>query len=234
MANFSASLRDPLTGLVDITVTGTTLSIDDNSNYFINTEWGHAQADFTLYRRLDVLNPDGTTITYLSTTGAIVAAAGQALPITNTHTYLFGDSVYRVTLATVPTWQAGGGANQWDVNDCVYYSGLLYKCIVVATTELPTDTAHWTAIAYTSLTSKYLTSEYVTCDCETHECNADAVVAAVDAIACGSCGCLCDSTEVYKAIKTGLILDSIQPLTNISAWAKIQENINLAKQLCCC
>lgn len=240
MANFAASLRDPTTNALDITANGAILSITDHSNYSTNTQWNHLKADFSYYKRYDITMPDGTVTVGSTFTGGdftLVVPAWCTLPIFTTAPYTTGDGVYKVVLSTCPTWKASPApfSSTWTTGDCVFYpsTGLFYVCIDSSTTvELPTDTAHWTPILYTALSAKYLVTEYIAVVCDLNNCFADKVVAAVEASLCAGCSCLCDNQSYKDAEKLIMILDSVTPLTNISAWNKITEAINLGKTIC--
>jgi hypothetical protein len=240
MANFAASLRNPTTNALDIIANGSILTITDHSNYATNTQWNHLQADFSYYKRYDITLPDGTVVVGSTFSGGdftIVPPSVCALPIITPVPYTTGDGVYKVVLSTCPTWKPVPPpfSNNWDIGDCVFYppTALFYVCIDgITTVELPTNTANWTPIPYTSLSNKYLVTEYVAVVCDLNNCFASKVVTAVEDALCSGCNCLCENQSFKDAEKLIMILDSVAPLTNISAWNKIAEVINLGKTIC--
>ena len=131
---------------------GEELTIVDNSNYSTNTETGHTENRFFDYRKLYIYKFGETAKTTVTTTPHWNTGTGAA----NTDTFstpISTDDVYELELVTVPTWNA---ATAYAINDCVYYSTVLYKATGATTPGvLPTLLTQWAVVAEADLPAEY-------------------------------------------------------------------------------
>lgn len=236
MANFQASLIDPITSAYSLTASGGTMSIIDNSNYTTNTETGHALINFADFKKILIEAPDGTTYLESSLGDGDLTIT---LPGTN-YTYDYsaiGDGVYKVTLYTVPTWNSGITYNTTTA-PYVYYGGSLYRCIQTGTNKNPvTETAFWTVLtSIDSLSTKYRTFGYIAIHCEIDQCWADAVVQANCTEAKTECDdtSLCEDDSWRKAMRLDMIRMAIDELADQGLWTQAQNTINDGLTICCC
>ena len=113
MANFQISITDPTTLQVAITDSNDILTIVDHSNYDDSSaEAGHEQADFSDFRKIKIVQPNGAEYLLSSeypTDGDITLAvpAGQTLPLSTSYSYTTGDGTYWIYLYSVPTYNSG-------------------------------------------------------------------------------------------------------------------------------
>ena len=237
MANFQVSILNNL-NQPDISVSGGIITVKDDSNYATNSEAGHVQSDFTDFRKIKFINPDGTSY-LLSTLGdgqqTTIPAAGAALPIIDNYTYSGGDGVYSLTLYTIPTYN--NTANYSIITTpYVYSGGSVYRAIQNSTGKDPaTEPTYWTIVPnIDTLPTKYRVYQQFAVTCDLQICYANKTKAAN----CSSGTCnwnnLPQSKNFLDATKLSLILDSIQPLVNAGAWSLVTDAINAGRNICCC
>ncbi len=144
--------------------TGTILSMRDHSNYLTNTDVGHAETDFSGYRRLYLTPLNGTPID-LNEISAILPhyTAPAANSDVITYSSIGSDDVYELTLITVPAWN---NAITYITDMCVYYQGYIYKANITTTPGIaPPAGVEWAAIStpfnlITGEVSTYLSTAY--------------------------------------------------------------------------
>jgi hypothetical protein len=205
MADFSASLLDT-NNLPAVDYSGTQLIISDYSNYITNTEAGHTQNNFSDYRVIDILQPDGTTYSLSSIAGAdqlILAPAGEALPLTDNAAYTKTDGYYRVTLYTVPTWNSTG--DQPDIS--------------------PT---YWQVVTKTGLSLKYVYVVHFVQTPAIDQAFQDAVLCAIPDVSC-NCNTGCNGVEseaMDKAMKLLMIQEGVCVLLDNQQYNQIVNLVN--------
>jgi hypothetical protein len=235
MATFQALILDAYNNL-DASANGTSIGVNDNSNYDTNTEEGHAQTDFATYRKIKITLPTGTVIVISAEAGGdqlTIVPNGATLPIADTYDYSTGDGVYKIVLYTLPDYN-NSAAYDYATRPYVYYNSKIYKNIVSSTGNLPTDTIFWTEVtSEETLTSKYKQTGYLAVTCDTEVCFQDAVIALTAKIGCGSCFTnICQLTEFDNAAKLKMVIDSIQALVDKGAYTKVANVVNLGKSIC--
>jgi hypothetical protein len=237
MANFVASILNS-GGYPDITVNSGVITVKDHSTYASNSEAGHTQNDFSQFRKIKFINPDGTSY-LLSTLGdgqaTTIVAAGASLPIIDNYSYTQGDGVYSVALYTVPTWNSYAGyyaPNQ----PYVFYNGVLYKCLVGSTGNIPGfHPLIWAPVPnIDNLPSKYRVYQQFAIDCDIQTCFANKVKLSN----CTDPGCnwskLGQDKNFIDAERLELILAGLPSLVNAGMWSLVADSINYAKNICCC
>jgi len=237
MANFLASILDS-SNVPSISASNNIVTLKDYSNYSTNVEAGHAKSDFSEFRKIKFINPDGTSY-LLSTLGdgdaLTIPASSASLPIVDTYTYSQGDGVYSVTLYTVPTWNSAVSYALITV-PYVYYQGSVYMCVANSTDIVPgTDSTKWAVVSsIDSLPTKYRVYQPFVVMCDIQLCFTKKVLACN----CSAVGCnyakLSNDKNFMDADRLSLIMEGIPYLVNQGLWSLIADNINLAKQICCC
>jgi len=235
MATFAVSILDGTT--YDVTIQSGVVTIVDHSNYDTNTESGHAQSDFSSYKKIYVTDPDGTEYVF-STLGdgdaLINPPSGEVLPISTVYTST-GDGVYTMYLEAVPTWNAAASYVFAD-GHYVYYNTKLYKALQNSTNKDPiTQTAYWEEVDAVDLPAKYRL-EYkfaIVCDLET--CYQQATYAAMCAIESVSCkNNLCCEPNFVNACKLSVLIYHVEVLAANSDWDRATTVINMGSQICSC
>jgi len=235
---FQVTLVQASTQEVAISRSENNLIISDYSDYISNAEDGHDYLHFDAYYKVIVTKQDDTTYTFssLGTDDEDILPPSDytSSPINTTYVY-DNDGVYSVKIIAVPSHQALTEPAQWDINDCCYKSGKLYKCIAAATDEEVTDTAHWTEITEDQLTSKYYTLEYVIVACSLEDCYINALLSANCGVGSTVCSdvSLCDNKYFRKAVQLFLIKQSLQTYSDLQDWDRAKEVLNTANQICC-
>lgn len=243
MADFFTSLKTPITNVISIVVNANNdgLVITDSSGYTTNTEPGAAITDFTNFRKLTVLDPNGITTTFSSL--AIPPTLSPASTGNNTINFTFQttpiDGVYGVTLFSVPTWN--GALIPYQANDdIVYFGGFFYKCIadVTSATNPSSDPLSWEMIPETDITPtnfpKYATIQRIAITIELCGCIDDTLVDAFCSVDKDICSDLCDNDNFMKALKLKLIEMAVDTLVDREDWDAVTNAINLSKVLCEC
>jgi len=236
--SFQVSLVNSGTQTINIVRNKLILEINDESNYFSNIEDGHDSAHFNAYYQIIVTDKDDNTYTFSALAGGdeLISAPSTytVSPIQTDYTYA-SDGVYAVNIIAVPSWQALTAPEQWDVDDCCYSGGILYKCILVANDEVVTNTTYWEVITVDDLSSKYSTLEYVVVACDLQTCYQQALLDAN----CGTTSMICkdstfcDNPAFLKAVQLFLILESLQTYADLQDWDKANEALNLGNSICC-
>ena len=238
MANFLATLVNPATTLVSVSVANSVMSIVDYSNYSDGTESGHTQNDFSYFRKIKINQPDGTNY-LLSSLGdgdaVCVAPKSQTLPLTDTYTYATGDGVYEIILYTLPTYN---NSATYGATHYIYYptNQKVYKAKGATTGNIPTNTTYWTEITdLNTLSSKYLYSCKVAIVCAIKTCLAQKI-SDYNCNFCNPCDerTFTSSVEKIKIDKLKMALFSIEVLAENEYWDEVTNIINFGKQICCC
>jgi len=239
MALFQASILD-INGVPAITSNGSVMTIMDYSNYAVSIQQGAIQANFIDFRKIKFINPDGTSYLFSSLgdgDALTIVAAGASLPIVDTYSFTTGSGVYTVILYTIPTWN-GFAMYTLVVQPYVYYNGVVYKGLRSSMNDQPDiSPASWEVVTDIDLVpSKYRVEQKFVELCSIQTCFANKVKAAN--CSTSSIGCnwslLPQDKNFTDAERLDLILSGIPSLLNANAWSQINDDINLAKQICCC
>ena len=237
MSNFQVSILNGL-NQPDISVSGGVITIKDDSSYVNNTEAGHAQSDFSSFRKIKFINPDGTSY-LLSTLGdgdaTTIPAAGAALPIVDVYSYSGGDGVYSLTLYTIPDFNISAAYNI-ITTPYVYSAGSVYRAIQNSTGKDPaSEPTYWSLVSnLDTLPTKYRVYQQFAITCDLQICYANKTKAANCSSGTCSWNDLPQSKNFLDATKLSLILDSIAPLVNAGTWQSVADAINLGRNICCC
>lgn len=243
MADFQATLVNPVGGLVDITIDSTcaTLTIVDHSNYDeAPPESGHDRPDFTDFRKVTVTDPNGVDFIHSSVTGDTTADAVIPAPSTGTdtitHTIIGGDGVHTVKLCAVPTYNAA--ATYEALTDFVFFSGTLYQSRVGSNTGNQPDVSptEWLAVTEADLSTKYCTTERVIVKCAHNDCIDTKVHAAICLIKKHRCNDdeMCGNPEFIAAAKLMMIDHGIIVANATQDFEEAECLINLSKDICNC
>ena len=232
MADFQASFLNS-DGEVDVYSEAGVIFINDHSNYTTNSEDGHALADFSTFRRIQVTMPDATTKVLSSVTeeGAILidpAATALSLEDQVDHSE-YGDWEYEAVLQTVPTYDA---SVTYAAGDCVYFVDALYKALKTTIGETPVDTPlSWEEIEVDEIPSKYYATIRwaVTYDTEigwmrlVSEANRDTTGKDLKLLP--------NNLKFLSSLKLNLLLDAIGNLTEVRDWVGVHLCISQAKEI---
>ncbi len=236
MASFGATLRDDLNNL-DIVADGSVMKITDHSNYDTNTEVGHAQGNFSDFRKIIITKPDNTLYVFSSLGDGdelITPASVSILPILTTYNYS-GDGVYKVCLYTVPTWVDTVSYTTIGQH-CVFYNERLWKALQNNLNVEPgTDPTVWQEISFIDLSNKYVYCGQIAVYCDIITC----YMYLVKDVVCGVKGLhcaddICKNPLFQSLAKLDVIIESIPVLVDIQDWGSISHLINFGKQICCC
>lgn len=242
MANFAATLIDPITTLTDVTVVDGVLTIHDNSNYATSTEVGHLQADFDDFYKIKIINPAGTEYLFSAITGdttadAVLAKPSVTIPTGTAYTYSGGDGQYWIILYAVPTWSSG--TSYLLINTpFVYYLGVLYECIhdTGASVTLPAaDTTNWQVLSdEDDLPVKYRIALQTVIYEQAKKIYSRTiynVTVANNRIGDNFEKLLADP-EFMVAVRLFIAINSLPVLMASARWSEVDLCINLTKDLC--
>jgi hypothetical protein len=235
MAAFQAAL-----GATTINPTGTTLTINDASNYTTNTEQTtHGLSHFDLFYGIVVTDFNNVQSVFGTaafngylTTGATILPPSTSTLQTNYTIPLSWDAVYTIDLYTVPTYNNSG---TYSVGECVWLASTssLYICIQASTGNAPNSSpGYWTAItALTGLPAKYHTTQKYVSDYNTQNCRKQKVLTAST---CTSCGTGCNNTCMCIAMTLTTKLDAIAYCVTVSDYTTINAILVSTQKDCTC
>lgn len=245
MPNFQISLRDTNND-VALSVVGSTIKIDDCSNYITSDEAGHTQGyfDFTYIKVRRLSDDEIYTIASFPPYDSSTTAPKNYSANPTSKYYTYDDSaVYEITLISIPTWDK---KTLYARGHHVIDSGKVYESLVSANLYSITDTTKWTMVADTtsatyetdldSIPSKYRTVENIAVTCSLEECFADLVykVNCVELnVDCNDVK-LCENNTWRKAMRLRMNLDSIPTLMNDMEYNQAQQLITDGKLICSC
>jgi len=217
----------------------TSLTITDKSNYTTNIDPGHAQGNFTLFRRILIEHYKGTIIN-LSSIGdgdvAILPASSGVNVFTQAVTT--GDGRYDITLRSVPTWNAG--VTQYQASDdCVYFAGngKFYQCIQTNSNSQPDiNPLDWKEILETDLPVKYNTKLFIALDCALLTCLNEKVDCAVCVMGDAFCddNLLCSNKCFLAAAKLLMLYYGIQIDVQNQDEEKVDKKFDMVADICGC
>lgn len=247
MPNFLASLTDPTTSAVDVTLDSdcNIVSVKDHSNYATSTEAGHLLANFSVFRQMKFTMPNGDT--ELFDAQAIPPTWNAPSSATATDTVAFtlpataDDGVYTIDFYVVPTHtltvQYGHTTSNpscvWDTTE-----GKLFKSIQTVPALVPiTDTSYWEEITIEDLTAKYHIKQKFALTCRSlYQCYEKLVHEANCIITTDECddNLLCSNGTFLSAVKLRMLIDGIGYASAQNEFDKVTVLTNSAKSICNC
>lgn len=249
MPAFGVSWKDPNNNFnLDISIDGNCgiFTFVDWANYTTNTDNGHALADFTLFRKVVLINPAAEETVFSTTaaaaTGDIIIPAASTGNHTFTHTLDENDDkdgVYEFQLYSVPTFDVAEsyslGDHVWNTTDSKLYKSLVNTNVGNAPESSPTE---WEEVSdFKDLPVKYCTIEKIAITCrELQACYERLVHAAVCVIHEDFCNpdFLCKNKSFLNAMTLRLLFDNIVYSVDAKQWEQVTNDINLAKKICNC
>lgn len=235
MPDFIATLYDTSGDLqVTLNSTSTGIEITDQSNYATSTESGHEQSDFAQFRRILITRPDGTTHNLSSIGDGDASTVAGVSATTDTYTFLStdNDGLWKIKLATVPSYMAG--ATYEALSDYVYYNGAFYQSQVGSNTGNTPDSSptEWTAVQETALTTKYQVEEYIAIQAlEICPCLTDKLDKWVTDSACNTC----NDSPYRKAVLDLIAYDrAVTDLMQRQDYTKAENVLNAMINICRC
>ncbi len=168
MADFQASLLDT-NSQYDITYDqpNNTLIITETSNYSTSDQAGNEDADFTLFKKLIVTDPNNAVFLFSSIGDGDESIDAGSAQLEFTYPINAGDGVYQVRLITLPTWNSGDtyvtGQYLVQLNGGDY---IVYKLLTASSlnespvdnpsvwevvTDITTIAAQWNVLGYAVL-----------------------------------------------------------------------------------
>lgn len=220
----------------EATIATTFSPVPDDTSIYEASEVGHLKSYFTDFRQILITNPDNTTA--LLQAPSIALPYNATLPITDTYAFTTGDGVYKVQLASVPTWSATVEYKNITA-PYVFYQGSLYRNLQDSLNDAPNASATiWELVGdWSDLSSKYLYTARIAVYCGILDCYISSVFVAASKMDCWGCNseAFMRDTYVQKASKLSLAVNSIQILASVSQpdWTKVSDIINFAKNICC-
>lgn len=247
MPNFQVSLTDTNND-VALSVVGSTIKIDDYSNYIASTEVGNELTRMAFkYISIGLLGSTDKYIFCVSTpyvtADEIIAAPSTFTnpllypPITNYYTFS-GDGVYEVELVAIPEYDS---RVTYALGHTVVDSGVVYESLSNSNTSPLTVAAKWSVVAsdpndLSGVSSKYRVVAYIAVDCSLHDCWKDLIYTTNCTLLSIDCNGedLCGNPTWNNAMRLGMILDIIPDLMDDNEVEKVQELINLGGSICSC
>lgn len=230
---------------VEVNSTCTGLEFTDTSNWSTNNEEGHALADFSDYRRIVLTRPDASQYIYSAIAGDDVdEVIGAAASGNQDFTYTFLDSDidgrYQIAICEYPTWGAGYNYSASRLT-VVYYDGVLYRAILDSINQqpdaAPTYWEEYEPTAAAELVSRYCYVANISVFCiglnqcqvvKTHE-----AFCMIDNDFCND-DLLCKNSVFLDAAKLMVLRSAVEDSTNKRAWAEVDRQFNLMRQICNC
>lgn len=219
-----------------------TIQINDTSLY-ADAVANHLISNFTLYRRIVITKPDGTTYV-MSTHGSydelIEPAYNSGSPI---YAYNYDVSelggVYQISLCSVPTYNSSG---TWLVGDCCCVgdssSVRFFEALQVNTNIIPLSTpgweSYWAEITEDELQEPYCATTYYVQDCALQECMDDMasnVFCSFDNICKKS---MCEDECQMRYFKLMILMSLINKAIADADYDALTEYYNGATALCGC
>lgn len=239
MANFQISITSPTTLQVDITDANDILTIVDHSNYDdASPEAGHSQTDFSDFRKMKLVLPNGNEYLLSSLYPAdgdvtLAVPSGNTLPLSTSYSYTTGDGTYWIYLYAVPTYNAA--ANYlFSTTPTVYYDGSLWRALQDSTGQTPAEGAFWTEVTdIDNLSSKYRLAQRVVLYSDQKETWARRVYNSV--ILNNGVGVTVDQLlrdpEWLDAMKMYFNISGIPVLMKVDAWTEVDIVTNFGKTM---
>jgi len=210
-------------------------TVVDHSNYDTAAESGHAQANFSDYKKITLTSLYGTYSYILASIAGgdvlINAPSAEAtLPITSTIPYDV-DDVWNVVVIAVPTWDAAV-AYVATSDHHVYYNGSIYQCIQNGTNKNPaTETAYWTEVEDDDLPIKYRLSHNFKIDYDILDAYTEQVRLANDNTKDLYRADLSGDPNFQAASKLWTMKEAMVVDANLGQWARVNDTIVKAKEL---
>jgi len=223
----------------DITVGSGIATIIDHSNYDESVpEEGHAQSDFSDYKKIYITTPANTSYLF-STLGdgdaLLTTPALATLPISTVYTTV-GDGVYTMVLEAVPTWGSGNTYSLTNEHH-VYYGAKLYKSLQNSNLNKNpvTETTYWEEVDADDLPEKYRITKYFYCVDDLTTCFQQSgydALCAIESMACAEC--ILSNENYMKTSVLNTILYHLPVLASNDDWDRVATVINLGSALCAC
>lgn len=235
---FAASLVNTTSGLDDLTLStdATLITIVDNSNYLLANHLGEQEAAFTIYRKLIVSDDNGNDYVFFSLTGGDeLIDSGDSE--NNTFSYIphAGDSLYKVRLISVPTWD---GSADYSIGDSVVQTvnsvTTVYKLILPTSigNSPSTNPSYWKVITDdTTLPVKYNTVGYLAVARTIQEAQIQAVLDAQAEFSSESFASPMGNKFWLKEAKLDMIIKSISINVSQGNWSKVSQLIAEGKEV---
>ena len=234
MPNFAATMINPSTGDVGLSISNGVLAISDWSNYFTSTETGHLTVNFSAFKKIVVTNPDDTQY-ILSTLGdgdvLINPPSSYAVsPLSETYTVI-DEGLYKVNLYVVPTYSV---AVTYGVGDSVYYSNDIYISKLASNTgnNPAISFTYWQVADFDQIPDKYSYEGLIVFLDSVEEAWADLVLEANESIDARCKGDeLCKNELIRKAMRMDNTLNGIQLNVNLGNVEMIEQLYDEAVEL---
>lgn len=223
-----------------ITVATWSTTPDATSIYEI-AEGGHLQQDFSLCKKIAIINPDDTDYLFstLSDGDAVLTAPANVaqIPITTKYRYSTGDGLYQIAMYVLPTWNTD--SLYLKLNFPMVYNaadGNLYQAITDTQAEQPDlNPSSWKQIlTFDELLPKYRVCVNFVNDYDTKKCYTAKLNTALGKINNCCVTDLCSIPSYNEAMELLLIIEAIPGFVSNSDWYKLRNIINMAKQICSC
>lgn len=246
MPSFQVSLRDS-NNLVALSIVGSTIQIDDYSNYIASTETGNTQAKFN-FKYISVRKYGATNrYEYCSVAGfdALLSPPSLYAVVPEQTSYTFSDdALYEVELIALPTYDV---AITYLNTHFVITNGFIYKSLVNNNVgNAVTNITKWkqiNAIVYAitdieraNISNKYRDVEYKEVVVSAHECTMDLIYQLNCVILNTDCNYtdLC-SNKIWLNANLMIMIFSILPQMVIDQeYNKVVELINQLSLMCNC
>jgi len=239
MANFQLSITNPVTTVIDVTDANDILTIVDHSNYDEAVpEAGHAQTDFSDFRKMKLILPNAAEYLFSSFYPAegdatLVVPSGNVLPLSTAYSYTTGDGQYWIYLYALPTYNAAA-AYLIATAPIVYYNDAMWKLLQNGTGQTPAEGAYWTEVTdVDDLTAKYRIAQRVVLYSDQKEVWARRVYNAV--VINNSLGVTVEQLfrdpEWVDAMKMYMNISAIPVLMKVDAWAMVDVITNFGKEM---
>ena len=241
MADFKASFLDS-DNEVQVYGEDNIIYATDTSNYDTNTEAGHAKSDFSLYRLLTLLLPDGRVMQKSSVAEESTELIEVVPPVSTAPTLLsqfditqYKDWEYTAKLYMVPTWRSDVTYTA-TANHCVYVSGEgggLFKALGSTLNESPLTTpAKWEKLdSEVDLPLKYRTEIRWAVTYNTEVGWIKSVLQANRDTTGKDLKYLPDNLYFLTMMKLNLLLDSVGTLVEIQDWTGVRNCITQGKEI---
>ena len=242
MPNLQVSLRN--NNIVQLSIVGSTIQIDDYTNYITSTETGHLQADMT-FKYISVRKYlDATRYEYCTVAGfdSLLSSPTLYLVSPEQTNYTFtDDALYEVEIIALPLYNVGTTYTNYHF---VHSAGSIYKSLVNSNVgNAVSDTTKWELIGTTSdrtgfenISNKYRDVEYKEVVVSAHECAQELVYQLNCVILNIDCNYtdLC-SNKVWLNTNLMIMIFSILPQMVIDQeYNKVTELINQLSLMCDC
>lgn len=221
------------------------LRITDASNYSTNTEGGHNLSDFSEFRTITIVRPNGTEY-IMSSLSSIDPDEAISAPSSGNQsfTYNFEDGVdqdgrYQIKICSYPTWRNDAA---YTINGItvVYYNGTLYKLLLANTGNQPdVSPTYWEEYDLDEV-DEYLTRycyiANVAVLCDISECRQRLLHEAFCLMNTNHCNddVLCKNPKFLAATKLLVLTEAMSISMSNHQWNEVDDQFNLMRVICNC